>query len=1127
MKKKRIIALLLSLCLLAIPVLSSCSSDEIIDAINSLDKNDISSIASDIKSIVDDHGGSLPSEDRPDNNGNNGNGNGNNGNGNNGNGNHGGNGPDGNSGSGNNGNSGNGNGNHGGGNGNGGSGSEEKPAPVEVVDSELGLVFTLSEDEKCYSVSALKSVKRESISIPAEYNGVPVYGISTNAFSGCVNLKSISIPSTIASIGGFAFFRCERLEKIYIPTNVQSVGAYAFDGCSSLSIYCEAEKQPKGWNSKWNPDNCPVEWGYSCEHQWEDPTCTNPYICSICGIKDGEPLGHTWKEPTCTEAGYCEICDEFGEEATGHHLVNGKCTSCDYEEEEEEPIGNNIAPLATITDKTDWWAFDASYLVDGDKSTATLTDVRSKRTELSFAWDKAYRVWGISFVVNGMGSAPGTEETFDKKTENSFDMYYVLIDNNGDVIYEEAVHVNGEERINIDLYHTVSEIQIKIENNWYLMPIFEIEVYGEESEACYHAWIDATCTMPKTCVLCGETEGEIADHSWSAATCTKPYTCKICGFEEGEALGHTGGKPTCNALAVCVACGETYGALAPHEWENGKCKNCLIERTVVTIDQIESITPSQEGKGTGNLDCLFDGEKITAGTFGDTGKEYYPNASGDVLTIVLKEATALQSAIVWTSGNYSFAKIVFYAADGREIYFQNFVYFGSNEEGPSTPIEISLSSEIPVKKIELIATQLKWEGSNIAGWTQKTSEIELFKQAHQWREATCQAPKTCILCGETEGEAAEHKWQPATCTVAKKCSVCNKTEGEANGHRFIPSTCTEKKMCIVCNMSTSHNLYGHVFLDGVCAVCGAEDEILVTYNYLSGTEIKKATQNPNGTYTLLTERLSTNNRTTFTLADGTEIEKEFYGWFDEEGNLYAPGITVSFEKSTKLYEAYGVTVFTAEDLLYGLTQAYIAGYSYIKLGADITIDKRVAINWSACLIDLNGHTLTTTAEKSAFDITRGSFVLLGDGKLVHAPAKYNSDASISTVSFVRHGYGDTEYPQLFWIGKGVKFTSPYCALYVKSVLLEKAPNIVIAGELDVNAIAYISPVTEKAICRITEDAEIKISHGLIIFDETETEGLRMYLVLEQGVGQGSEALEKGVFELSVEEGEITFSPIEK
>lgn len=45
---------------------------------------------------------------------------------------------------------------------------------------------------------------------------------------------------------------------------------------------------------------------------------------------------------------------------------------------------------------------------------------------------------------------------------------------------------------------------------------------------CKHEWAEATCTEPKTCAKCGETEGEALGHTWIDATCTEPKTCSVC-----------------------------------------------------------------------------------------------------------------------------------------------------------------------------------------------------------------------------------------------------------------------------------------------------------------------------------------------------------------------------------------------------------------------------------------------------------------------------------------------------------------------------------------------------------------------------------------------------------------------
>ena len=58
----------------------------------------------------------------------------------------------------------------------------------------------------------------------------------------------------------------------------------------------------------------------------------------------------------------------------------------------------------------------------------------------------------------------------------------------------------------------------------------------EEPVGCPHDWILATCTNPKTCSICGQTEGEPLGHTWEEATKYTPKTCSTCGQKEGNLL---------------------------------------------------------------------------------------------------------------------------------------------------------------------------------------------------------------------------------------------------------------------------------------------------------------------------------------------------------------------------------------------------------------------------------------------------------------------------------------------------------------------------------------------------------------------------------------------------------------
>lgn len=55
------------------------------------------------------------------------------------------------------------------------------------------------------------------------------------AFAECMSLISITMLSSVKSIGGAAFYGC---------TSLTSIGRNAFYNCSSLKIYCEATSKP-------------------------------------------------------------------------------------------------------------------------------------------------------------------------------------------------------------------------------------------------------------------------------------------------------------------------------------------------------------------------------------------------------------------------------------------------------------------------------------------------------------------------------------------------------------------------------------------------------------------------------------------------------------------------------------------------------------------------------------------------------------------------------------------------------------------------------------------------------------------------------------------------------------------
>lgn len=92
-----------------------------------------------------------------------------------------------------------------------------------------------------------------------------------------------------------------------------------------------------------------------------------------------------------------------------------------------------------------------------------------------------------------------------------------------------------------------------------MQPTTEAESVEQITASCSHVWIPADCTQPKTCSVCGETEGEVSGHKWRAATCTSPQTCDTCGETFGALLEHQWIDATYSTPKTCSICAATEG----------------------------------------------------------------------------------------------------------------------------------------------------------------------------------------------------------------------------------------------------------------------------------------------------------------------------------------------------------------------------------------------------------------------------------------------------------------------------------------------------------------------------------------------------------------------------------------
>jgi len=97
-------------------------------------------------------------------------------------------------------------------------------------------------------VSAFKYSNLTSITIPSS-----ITSIGASAFSFCYNLSSINIPLSVTSIGNGVFEYCRQLNSISIPSSVTTIGNRAFFNCNRLtSITIPSSISSIGDSAFWN-----------------------------------------------------------------------------------------------------------------------------------------------------------------------------------------------------------------------------------------------------------------------------------------------------------------------------------------------------------------------------------------------------------------------------------------------------------------------------------------------------------------------------------------------------------------------------------------------------------------------------------------------------------------------------------------------------------------------------------------------------------------------------------------------------------------------------------------------------------------------------------------------------------
>lgn len=523
-----------------------------------------------------------------------------------------------------------------------------------------------------------------------------------------------------------------------IPATCTEDGVPEYYHCT----VCERNfKDAAGTEETWDT----IEWSHG--HDYEGG-CTTPSICKVCGYYGSDAQGHEWSSAWCWQADQCWRCGEVRGEAlpcamneetttsiteatcSQEGLQTGWCWMCGQEMEVVLPKTDHNYTEGTC-------AAPGTCTMCGIENTETVQHVLDEGivtkqpncTEegiltktCSICGSTVEEPIAIDVDVHTYADATCTAPRTCTGCGITEGVKLAHNLNEGVVTKQPTCSVEGIlKRTCSDCGETVEEaIPVADHNITSMATCAEPAKCGDcglyIGLALAHNWVDATCDAPQTCANCGATEGYALEHDWIDATCDHPKFCTNCGVTEGSALEHTWAAATCSEPKTCTTCWATEGKKLGHTWDvndctvSGTCTVCSITREAG--DHSVSFTSTDIQMHSGICDSC--GATVTQKHY--YGGDEFCDDCGYEHTHSLTHVPA-KDATCTTTGN-----VEYWSCSACGMTF-------SDETG-----------------------------------TTEITEIVIPENGHSWNEATCITPKTCSVCGETEGEALGHNMVDGTCT---------------------------------------------------------------------------------------------------------------------------------------------------------------------------------------------------------------------------------------------------------------------------------------------------------------------------------------------------------------------------
>ena len=585
-------------------------------------------------------------------------------------------------------------------------------------------------------------------------------------------------------------------------------------------------------------------------HTWTAASCTAPKTCSVCSATDGNPLGHDWSDWTVTTEATCT--------AKGEKTRSCQREGCDATDTVDIPANGHtevtdaaVEPTCTVPGKTE------------GKHCSVCNEVLVAQVEIPA---KGHTWTAASCTEPRTCSACGT--TDGEALGHDWSDWTVTTEA---TCTEKGEKTRSCQREGCDAVETE-------------------EIAAKGHTEVIDAAVEPTCTKPgktegKHCSVCNEvlvaqTEVPAKGHTWTAASCTEPRTCSVCGATDGEALGHDWSAWTVTTEATCTEKGEKTRSCQREGCDAVETEEIAAKGHTEVIDAAVEPTCTEPGKTEGKH-CSVCNEILVAQT-------EIP-AKGHTWTAASCTEPRTCSVCSATDGNplghdWSDWTVTNEATCTEKGEKTRSCKRDGCDATDTVDIPANGHTEVTDAAVEPTCTMAgKTEGKHCSVCNAiLVAQTEIPAKGHTWTAASCTEPRTCSVCSATDGNPLGHDWSdwtvtneatctekgektrsckrdgcdatdtvdiPAnghtevtdaavepTCTMAgktegKHCSVCNEvlvaqTEVPAKGHTWTAASCTAPRTCSVCS-ATDGNPLGHDWSDWTVtteATCTAKGE---------------------------------------------------------------------------------------------------------------------------------------------------------------------------------------------------------------------------------------------------------------------------------------------------------------